>query len=205
MGQRLLRQALLLVMLSAQAAFAQAPPKRTAAELMDAIMWNREPIGGSFRLTDHQGRTRRDTDFRGKLMLVYFGYTTCPDICPTDLQQIGQALDTLGDAAKSIAPIFITLDPQRDTRKLLSQYVPAFHAQLIGLTGSEADIQKVTRAYRVYSEKVPVSGWLRYTVDHSSFIYLMGTDGRYLGFLPPGTTADRMVDVLKQHLNPQQR
>ena len=114
-------------------------------------------------------------------------------------------MDALGNAAKSIAPIFITLDPQRDTRKLLSQHVPAFHAQLIGLTGSEADIQKVTRAYRVYSEKVPVSGWLRYTVDHSSFIDLMGTDGRYLCFLPPGTTADRMVDVLKQHLNPLQR
>lgn len=205
MAQRLLRQALFLVVLAAQAALAQTPPKRSAAELMDAIMWNREPIGGPFRLTDHQGRTRRDTDFRGKLMLVYFGYTTCSDICPTDLQQIGQALDMLGDDAKNVAPIFITLDPQRDTRKLLSQYVPAFHTQLIGLTGNEADIQKVTRAYRVYSEKVPVSGWLRYTVDHSSFIYLMGTDGRYLGFLPPGTTADRMVDVLKQHLKPQQR
>ena len=181
---------------------AQEPPKgkRSAAELMDAIMWNREPIGGPFRLTDHQGRTRRDTDFRGKLMLVYFGYTTCPDVCPTDLQQIGLALEMLGDAAKNIAPIFITLDPKRDTRQLLSQYVPAFHPLLVGLTGSEADIDKVSRAYRVYSEKVPVSGWLRYTVDHSSFIYLMGADGRYLGFLPPGTPADRMVDVIKPHL-----
>jgi len=167
---------------------------------MDAIMWNREPIGGPFRLTDHQGRTRRDTDFRGKLMLVYFGYTTCPDVCPTDLQQIGLALEMLGDAAKNIAPIFITLDPKRDTRQLLSQYVPVFHPLLVGLTGSEADIDKVSRAYRVYSEKVPVSGWLRYTVDHSSFIYLMGADGRYLGFLPPGTPADRMVDVIKPHL-----
>jgi protein SCO1/2 len=181
---------------------AQEPPKgkRSAAELMDAIMWNREPIGGPFRLTDHQGRTRRDTDFRGKLMLVYFGYTTCPDVCPTDLQQIGLALEMLGDAAKNIAPIFITLDPKRDTRQLLSQYVPVFHPLLVGLTGSEADIDKVSRAYRVYSEKVPVSGWLRYTVDHSSFIYLMGADGRYLGFLPPGTPADRMVDVIKPHL-----
>jgi len=184
------------------AASAQEPPKgkRSAAELMDAIMWNREPIGGPFRLTDHQGRTRRDTDFRGKLMLVYFGFTTCPDVCPTDLQQIGQALDALGDASKSIAPMFITLDPKRDTQKLLAQYVPSFHAQLIGLTGSEADIEKVTRAYRVYSEKVAVSGWLRYTVDHSSFIYLMGPDGRYLGFLPPGTPADRMVEVIQAHL-----
>ena len=78
--------------------------------------------------------------------------------------------------------------------------MPVFHPLLVGLTGSEADIDKVSRAYRVYSEKVPVSGWLRYTVDHSSFIYLMGADGRYLGFLPPGTPADRMVDVIKPHL-----
>jgi cytochrome oxidase Cu insertion factor (SCO1/SenC/PrrC family) len=78
------------------------PAERSAAELMDAVMWNREPVGGPFRLTDHQGRVRRDTDFRGKLMLVYFGYTTCPDICPTDLQQMGQALDMLGTAASEV-------------------------------------------------------------------------------------------------------
>ena len=180
-------------------AFSQEPQQtnRSAAELMDAVMWNREPVGGSFRLTDHQGRLRRDTDFRGKLMLVYFGYTTCPDVCPTDLQQIGLTMNMLGTAASEVVPIFITLDPKRDTRKLLSAYVPAFHPQIVGLTGSEADIRQVARAYRVYYEKVPVGGWLRYTIDHSSFIYLMGGDGRYLGFLPPGTAANRMLEVIK--------
>jgi protein SCO1/2 len=176
------------------------PSQRSAAELMDAVMWNREPVGGPFRLMDHQGRMRRDTDFRGKLMLVYFGYTTCPDICPTDLQQIGLAMGMLGAAASEVVPIFITLDPQRDTRKLLSAYVPAFDARIVGLTGSEAEIQQVAQAYRVFHQKVPVSGWLRYTVDHSAFMYVMGPDGQYLGFLPPSTPAERIVEVLKTFL-----
>ena len=180
-------------------AFAQNPqvPKRTSAELMDAIMWNREPVGGPFRLTDHHGKIRRDADFRGKLLLVYFGYTSCPDICPTDLQAIGLALEMLGTAASNVAPVFITLDPERDTRKHLSKYLPSFHGQLIGLTGSSADIRRVADHYRVYYEKVQLSGSMRYTIDHSSFIYLMGADGQYLGFIPPGTPADRMVNVIR--------
>lgn len=183
-------------------AFAADPPpaKRSAAELMDAVMWNREPVGGPFRLTDHQGRVRRDTDFRGKLMLVYFGYTTCPDVCPTDLYQISQAMGLLGPSASEVVPLFITLDPKRDTVKLLSAYVPSFHPQILGLTGSEADIRNVARAYRVFHEKVPVSGWLRYTIDHSAFIYVMGRDGSYLGFLPPGTDASRMAEVVRSFL-----
>jgi protein SCO1/2 len=176
-------------------------PARSAADLMDAVMWNREPIGGAFRLTDHQGRVRRDTDFRGKVMVVYFGYTTCPDICPTDLQQIGHAMQLLGPAASDVVPIFITLDPKRDTPRLLSAYAPAFHPQMMGLTGSEADIARVAAAYRVFSQKVPVSGWLRYTIDHSSFIYLMGREGEYLGFLPPGTTAERIADVVRSQVD----
>lgn len=176
------------------------PAKRSAAELMDAVMWNREPVGGPFRLTDQQGRIRRDTDFRGKLMLVYFGYTTCPDICPTDLFQISQAMGLLGASASEVVPIFITLDPKRDTVKLLSAYVPSFHPQLVGLTGSEAETRRVAQTYRVFHQKVPVSGWLRYTIDHSAFIYVMGRDGSYLGFLPPGTDASRMAEVVRSFL-----
>jgi len=185
--------------LCAVLAFAKDPQqtRRTAAELMDSIMWNREPVGGPFRLTDHHGRVRRDTDFRGKLMLVYFGYTSCPDICPTDLQAMGLALEMLGTEAINVAPIFITLDPERDTRKHLSKYLPSFHGRLIGLTGSNADIRRVADHYRVYYEKVKVSGSMRYTIDHSSFIYLIGSDGQYRGFIPPGTPADRMVSVIR--------
>ena len=192
--------ALCLICLAAQAL--AAGPARSAAELMDVVMWNREPIGGPFTLTDHNGRLRRDTDFRGRVMLVYFGYTTCPDVCPIDLQQIGLALNQLGPLAREVAPVFITLDPQRDTQALLSQYMPAFHPQLVGLRGTDAQTRRVAEAYKVFYQQVPVSGWLRYTVDHSSFIYLMGKDGKYLGFLPPSTPAERITAVLRPHLGP---
>ena len=151
----------------------------------------------AFSLQDQDGRPFGQAQLRGAPSLLFFGFTHCPDVCPTDLQQIGLTMNMLGTAASEVVPIFITLDPKRDTRKLLSAYVPAFHPQIVGLTGSEADIRQVARAYRVYYEKVPVGGWLRYTIDHSSFIYLMGGDGRYLGFLPPGTAANRMLEVIK--------
>ena len=97
----------------ATSSLAQAP-ERSAAELMDAVMWNREPIGGPFALTDQNGVHRTDADFRGKLMLVYFGFTYCPDICPTDLQQMALAVDQLGPAGETVQPVFITVDPARD-------------------------------------------------------------------------------------------
>src|SRR5215213_577167 len=97
------------------AAVSAEQPERSAAELMDVVMWNREPIGGPFALTDHTGKPRTEADFRGKLLLVYFGFTYCPDVCPTDLQNIGLALDRLGEAAERVQPLFITLDPARDT------------------------------------------------------------------------------------------
>ena len=193
----------LYLLLGSAAAHAADKLGRSAAELMDAVMWNREPVGGPFRLTDTTGKTRRDTDFRGKLMLVYFGYMFCPDVCPTDLQQIGLAMDKLGAAASDVTPMFITLDPERDTRKLLAEYVSAFHPQIVGLTGSVNSVREAARAYKVYYAKVAVSGRSRYTIDHSSFIYLMGRDGKYIGFVPPSTSADRMVEMLLPHLGTQ--
>ncbi len=174
---------------------------RSAAELMDAVMWNREPIGGAFTLTDQTGRARTDADFRGKLMLVYFGFTYCPDICPTDLQAIGLAMKELGEQAADVQPLFVTLDPQRDTTGHLAQYVPLFHPRLLGLTGSIDDVTKAADAYRVYFKRV-VTGPTAddYTVDHSAFIYLMGRDGKYLGFFPPGTDAGKIVGMIKPYL-----
>src|SRR5947209_15926558 len=160
--------------------------ERSAAELMDAVMWNREPIGGPFALIDQSGKPRTDKDFRGKLMLVYFGFTYCPDVCPTDLQNIGLALDMLGEAGERIQPLFITVDPARDTPEHLKDYVPMFHPRLIGLTGDAAAIHSAAAAYRAYYAQVPLKDD-DYTVDHSSFVYLMGADGEYLGFFPPGT------------------
>lgn len=178
---------------------AQAQSSRTAADLMDAVMWGKEPIGGPFALVDQNGRTRTERDFLGKLLLVYFGFTSCPDICPTELLTIATTLDRLGPAAAGVQPLFITLDPERDTPDHLREYVSAFHPRLLGLTGSAEQIRKVAEAYRVYYAKVPIAGD-SYTIDHMGFVYLMGADGRYLGFLPPGTPAEKMVAVVRPHL-----
>ena len=178
---------------------AQAP-ERSAAELMDAVMWNREPIGGPFALTDQNGVRRTDADFRGKLMLVYFGFTYCPDICPTDLQQMALAVDQLGPAGETVQPVFITVDPARDTVEHLKDYMALFHPRFVGLTGDAAAIRQAARAYRVYYEKVEREDKSDYTLDHSAFIYLMDRDGRYLGFFPPGTSAERLAETMRSHL-----
>ena len=179
---------------------AQTSSDRSAAELMDIVMWGREAIGGPFALTDHTGRPRTDTDFRGKLMLVYFGFTYCPDICPTDLQSIGLALDKLGPAADGVQPLFITVDPERDTAQHLADYVPMFYPRLIGLTGGAAAIHNAAEAYRVYYARVPLKDD-DYTVDHSAFIYLMDRDGKYLGFFPPGTPPESIAETIRQRLS----
>jgi cytochrome oxidase Cu insertion factor (SCO1/SenC/PrrC family) len=183
------------------ARWAHAQSERSAGELMDAVMWAKEPIGGPFALIDHTGKPRTDTDFRGKVMLVYFGFTFCPDVCPTDLMAIGQAIDKLGAAGDAVQPLFVTVDPKRDTPAHLADYVPHFHPRMIGLTGDDAQIRDAARAYRVYYAKVAVRTAAEYTVDHSAFIYLINRDGKYLGFFPPGTSADRMAGVLKVHLS----
>jgi cytochrome oxidase Cu insertion factor (SCO1/SenC/PrrC family) len=176
---------------------AQDAPERSAAELMDVLMWNREPVGGPFALIDHAGTPRTDKDFKGKLLLVYFGFTFCPDLCPTDLQAIGLALDRLGDAGEAVQPLFITVDPERDTPAHLADYVPFFHPRLIGLSGDPAAIREVARAYKVFYAKAPRTDGSGYTVDHSGYVYLMDRAGQYLGFFPPGTPADQMVDVIR--------
>lgn len=174
---------------------------RSAAETMDILMWNREPVGGPFELIDHTGKPRSDGDFRGRLMLVYFGFTYCPDVCPTDLMAIGQAIEQLGPEGDAVQPIFITLDPERDTAGHLAEYVPLFHPHLLGLTGRLDAIGAAAEAYKVYFAKIPIGKEAGdYTVDHTSFIYLMDRDGRYLGFFPPGTSAERMVEIIRPRL-----
>jgi protein SCO1/2 len=179
----------------------QRSAERSAAELMDAVMWNREPIGGPFTLADQNGMRRTDADFRGKLMLVYFGFTFCPDICPTDLLQMGLAVDQMGPAGEMVQLVFITVDPERDTAEHLKNYMPVFHPRFVGLTGNASAIREAASAYRVYYKKVEWSDRPDYTVDHSSFIYLMGRDGEYLGFFPPGTAAERLAKNIRPHLS----
>jgi cytochrome oxidase Cu insertion factor (SCO1/SenC/PrrC family) len=176
------------------------PPQRSAAELMDVVMWSREPIGGPFRLVDHTGMTRTDADFRGKLLLIYFGFTYCSDACPIDLQSIGQALDRLGPLADAVQPLFITIEPQTDTPEQLESYVGQFHPRLIGLTGDPREIRKVARAYKVYAAKSVPGERDDPSVDHSSLVFLVDAGGKYIGYFPPGTPADRMVEVIRQQL-----
>jgi cytochrome oxidase Cu insertion factor (SCO1/SenC/PrrC family) len=181
-------------------ALAQPPPERSAAELMDAVMWSREPIGGPFALVGQNGRRRTDTDFRGKLMLVYFGFTYCPDVCPTDLMQMTLAVDRLGPAGEAVQPIFVTVDSERDTPAHLMQYLLPFHRRFVGLSGGAAATSAAACAYRVYFKKVEWDDRSDYTIDHSAFIYLMGFDGEYLGFFPPGTSAERLAEIIGSRL-----
>lgn len=196
-----MRRAACLLLLMLALVCASGAQARSAAETMDILMWNREPVGGPFELVDHTGRPRSDRDFRDHLMLVYFGFTYCPDVCPTDLMAIGQALELLGPDGDDVQPIFITLDPARDTAAHLAEYVPLFHPRLIGLTGNEQAIRSAADAYKVYYAKVAIGKAADdYTIDHTSFIYLMDREGRYLGFFPPGTSAERMVEIIRPRL-----
>jgi cytochrome oxidase Cu insertion factor (SCO1/SenC/PrrC family) len=176
-----------------------APDQAAAAQMMDDLMYGRGAVGGPFTLTDQNGRTRSDRDFRGKLMVVYFGYTFCPDVCPADLMAITQALDALGPLADGIQPIFITVDPERDT-PLLKEYVRAFHKSLIGLTGAPEEIRKVANAYKAFYAKLPPARDGEYAIDHFGLIYLMGRDGEYLGFMPPQTGPEKLTEVLRKYL-----
>src|SRR5580704_14247773 len=157
-------------------------------------------VGGPFALTDDHGRAVTDASYRGRWMLVYFGYTYCPDVCPTELQTIAAALDKLGPQANQVAPLFITVDPERDTPAALADYVKLFDDRLIGLTGTPAQIANVTRAYRVYYAKVTPKDSTSYLMDHSSFIYLIGSDGRLSALFRPGQSAQELADAIHSRM-----
>lgn len=157
-------------------------------------------IGGEFKLIDHRGKERTPEDFKGKYLLIYFGYSYCPDICPTALYSMTQALEKLGAQARKIQPLFITIDPQRDTIKALSLYMQNYHSSFIGLTGEEAAIKEAMKAYRVYAKKVDDAAATDYLMDHSSIIYLMDPTGVFVEHFNHLTPADDLVKALKKYL-----
>ncbi|HUG62021.1 MAG TPA: SCO family protein [Methylomirabilota bacterium] len=166
-------------------------------------------FGGPFTLTDHTGRRVSDSDFRGKYLLVYFGFTHCVDACPIDLAIQHLALDAIGPAADLVQPLFITVDPARDTPDVLAAYLEGFHPSTIGLTGSESEIAGAAKAYRVHRRKVALDGpeaeHLRdtagvYIVDHGTLTFLMGPDGQFLTLAPHTTTAERLAELLLSYL-----
>ncbi len=158
-------------------------------------------VGGPFQLTDSTGKTVTDASYRGKWMLVYFGYTYCPDVCPTELQAVAAGLDKLGPLASQVAPIFITIDPERDTRATMGAYVKLFDDRLIGLTGTPDEIAAVAKAYRVYYAKVTPKAGGDYLMDHSSFLYLMGPDGRLRALFKPGMDGAQIADGIRERMN----
>lgn len=158
-----------------------------------------QTIGGPFTLLDGNGETVTEANFKGQYMLVYFGYTYCPDVCPTALQVMAQALDQLpAETSAKITPIFISVDPERDTPEHVGQYVTHFYPTLVGLTGSPEQVKAAAAAYRIYYAKVEEKGADpdAYLMDHSAITYLMGPDGAFLSHFGHDTTPEQMAERL---------
>ncbi len=160
-------------------------------------------IGGPFALVDQTGKTVTDKDFRGRLMLVFFGFTHCPDICPAELQVMSQALAELGPKSSEVVPIFISLDPERDTPAVVGAYVKNFGDNFVGLTGSPDAVAAAAKAYRVAFSKFEYkdgSGKGDYSIDHSAIAYLMDRNGDYVAHFSYGTPAAEMAETLRRYL-----
>ena len=189
--------ALLAALLVAGTTYYFAGPIQTATGTGTAL------VGGPFSLTDQDGRKVTDKDFLGKYMLVFFGYTYCPDICPTELQVMSAALDNLRAKADEIQLIFITFDPQRDTPEVLKQYVTNFHPRLIALTGTPEEIAVAAKAYRVFYSKIEnSSGPDTYLMDHSTITYLMDREGKFLKHFSYSTDAAALAQALEKAIAP---
>lgn len=158
-------------------------------------------FGGEFTLTNQDGETVTDQNFRDQYRLIYFGFTYCPAICPTELQRIAITLKTLGHDGNKIQPMFITIDPERDTAQIIKNYIAAFHPKFIGLTGTPEQIKHVTSGYKIYAAKVPYEHMEGYTMDHSSFIYFMGPNDDLLKIFKSDDSMEDMIKDIRKILN----
>jgi len=157
-------------------------------------------IGGPFELVDQDGKTVTRDSFAGRFVLMSFGFTFCPDVCPTELSQMAATMDLLGDEAERLQPVFVTVDPERDTPEAIGQYVRQFHPRLIGLTGTPEQIATAAGAYKVYYSKVEQDGGY-YTMDHSTFLYLLGPDGTTVDIFPYGTDPEDLAARIREHMS----
>jgi cytochrome oxidase Cu insertion factor (SCO1/SenC/PrrC family) len=161
-------------------------------------------IGGPFELVDQHGATRTDKEFRGSYMLMYFGFTHCPDTCPTTLLKITNALERLAElnAAKAerVVPVFVSVDRERDTPRALRGYAEHFHPRLVALTGAPRELEELGRAYGVFFAKVPTGPPGEYLMDHTGFVYLIGPDGKYLEHFESDASVGDLVDALQRHV-----
>ena len=156
-------------------------------------------VGGPFQLVDQNGRAVSDRDFKGKPFLVFFGFTHCPDICPTTLFEMSEILKRLGPDADRTAALFISVDPERDTPEKMKEYISSFHPRVFGLTGTPEEIAAVEKEYRVYARKVPLQGG-DYTMDHTAVVYLMGKDGRFVAPFNLNKTVEEAANDLRRRL-----
>ena len=168
-----------------------------------SVVTGQADVGGPFKLIDQTGKTVTEADYRGRYMLIYFGYSFCPDVCPTTLAVMAQALDRLGGDARRVTPIFITIDPERDSPAVLADYMKAFGPSFIGLTGSVEAIKDVEKKYRVYAVKKPLDPAkpkAGYGMDHSSVLYLMGPNGKLISFYDEAISPDQLAKELRQKI-----
>jgi protein SCO1/2 len=157
-------------------------------------------LGGAFTLLDQTGKVVTERDFAGKWLLVYFGYTFCPDICPTELGTVAAALDTLGAVGEQVTPVFVTIDPERDTPEAMAAYVERFHPRMLGLTGTPEQVAEAARRYRVYYAKAQTRDAGQYLMDHSSFIYLVGPDAKVRALFRPEASPDAIAATVRAQL-----
>lgn len=167
------------------------PPPFQATDITGAA------FARDFRLTDHNGRVRTLADFRGKIVAVFFGYTHCPDVCPTTLSDFARALDRLGPQAARVQVVFVTVDPERDTPELLQAFVPAFNPSFLGMYGDEATLRQLAKEYKVVYQKTSVKGADDYLIDHSAGTYVYDPQGRLRLLMPYGSSPEAIAQDLK--------
>lgn len=162
-------------------------------------------MGGAFELTGRSGEPVTDQAFHGQFMLIYFGYTSCPDICPTELSSMAAALDILDEsnsaASQKVTPVFITIDPERDTVEIVEEYAAAFHPRMVGLTGDAETIDAVARKYRVFYSKGTLDEDGFYLMNHSGYVYLMGPDGEFVTMFTGGTDPANIAEALNRYVS----
>jgi protein SCO1/2 len=154
-------------------------------------------MGAALQLTDHNGRARSLADFRGRLVVVFFGFTHCPDVCPTALSDAATAVKSLGPRGEEVQVLFVTVDPHRDTQELLRQYVPAFHPGFLGLRGSDAELERVKKDFKAYASVREGRSPETYTVDHTAQLYVFDRQGKVRLIVPPGMPAPKLASDLK--------
>ena len=162
-------------------------------------------IGGPFELTDHTGAQFTRDDLAGDYALIYFGYTFCPDVCPTELGLMAEAIDLLEGDGERVRPVMITIDPERDTPDVLSEYVPLFHERLVGLTGTEQEVRDVATKYRVFYRRFEDPNNTYYLMDHTSFVYLLSPTGEIASMFRYQTPPEEMAATIRQHMRSQSK